>query len=422
MASNHGQVCQRWVDRATGATTRRQLTGSRIFGDDTTIYSYGRHFPLAHALRDKGSNVVLFLLNGDRYSVSTSKHQSEIRSAVSRTDIPNVIIPFSALDAAGIVRDTIELISGEADQTVTTHHETREFQSGWQWRTDEISDYVDKTDAEIEALLARRNEHRILSTPLTRDDLPWHETRTWQKIGEERRLYLSHQSNQRIEVTEDEQGPVYRWTTTRHWLGESLIRAQVRSFKRVNCRACKGSGRAAEPWEHPAEDYRHGWGLQYHCDKCGGRGGRTVEKTRTAFFLSGFDRNETRRSYFFCELPAGVDVTNVEEALEALKPETVKVAEQHGRTVHRQGDIFAIEVPTLDKRALRQQGATFTRGGTLHGTNHVGTEVAVLPNGTTLARGSLRHEPGFRRADHRRVTLGKSWHVIVKNTVPVTKH
>lgn len=412
--ASHSDVCQRWADRNAGSTDKKLLKGSRIFGTDEVLYSYGHHFELGLALRDKKDNTVLFLLNGDRYSVSTTQHQSHIRAAVARTDIPNVIIPFSALAAAGINLRSVELIDGSADQTVTTEHETREFQQGWSWRTDEISDYVDKTDAEIESVLARWNAHR--DTPLTRDDLPWHETRSWQKVGEERRLYSSHNGHQRIEVVEDGQGLLYRWTTTRHWLGESLIRAEVTSARRVICRTCKGSRKSSEGWlreDHPE------WGLNYYCPKCEGRGGRTVHTTRKAFFLSGFDRNETRRSYFFCELPSGADVVTVEEALEALKPETVKLAEDHGRTVLRQGDIFAIETG-LDRRALTKRGAVYTKGGTLLGTNHVGTDVAVLPDGTTLARGSLRHEPGFRQADHRRVKLGKSWHLIVKNTVPVT--
>ena len=43
--------------------------GSRIFFEGDILYSYGYHFPLAVKSK-KG-----YVLNGDRYSVSTSKQQ-----------------------------------------------------------------------------------------------------------------------------------------------------------------------------------------------------------------------------------------------------------------------------------------------------------------------------------------------------------
>lgn len=57
-----------------------------VFCEDGTLYSYGRHFPVA-TLRtlDDGTAIVLF--NPDRYSVSTSKHQSYARGAVSGREV-----------------------------------------------------------------------------------------------------------------------------------------------------------------------------------------------------------------------------------------------------------------------------------------------------------------------------------------------
>ena len=48
----------------------QEATGSRMFTDGTTIYSFGEHFPIATKLPG-GS----FLYNTDHYSVTTSKHQ-----------------------------------------------------------------------------------------------------------------------------------------------------------------------------------------------------------------------------------------------------------------------------------------------------------------------------------------------------------
>ena len=67
------------------------------------------------------------------------------------------------------------------------------------------------------------------------------------------------------------------------------------------------------------------------------------------------------------------------------------------------------------------RGTTNEKRGNLLGTNHEATEVAYLKDGRTLARGTLWHNPDFRRPDHRRVPLAKGrWHVIVKNTVPMS--
>ena len=161
---------------------------------------------------------------------------------------------------------------------------------------------------------------------------------------------------------------------------------------------------------------------------------------RWAYYLSGFDHEEARPLYFFAELPRGAKPTTVAEAYEALKPDPVKMAEQMNRSVFRQGDIFGIPMETVDAKALKAQGARIERRKMailelepvmrevqpanlpyVLNTNHTATEVAYLPNGVTLARGTMYHDPQGRRADHarRRIGDGKSWHVVIKNTVPI---
>lgn len=63
-------------------------TGS-LYHSNGVLYSYGDHFPLALHLEDK------VLINGDRYSNTTSKHQAYTFHAVSEWE--RVEIPFSAL-------------------------------------------------------------------------------------------------------------------------------------------------------------------------------------------------------------------------------------------------------------------------------------------------------------------------------------
>src|SRR5690554_1947013 len=77
--ASHQEHAQRWVDHRTGKTDRPILKRSRrgnVFGDGDALYSYGYHFELAIHL-DWG-----FLCNGDRYSPSTGKHQSILRSVL----------------------------------------------------------------------------------------------------------------------------------------------------------------------------------------------------------------------------------------------------------------------------------------------------------------------------------------------------
>jgi hypothetical protein len=65
------------------AYARRELTEGkaregRVFVEGDTIYSYGHHFPIAHRIRDNE-----YLLNEERYSTTTGKQQSAVRSALN---------------------------------------------------------------------------------------------------------------------------------------------------------------------------------------------------------------------------------------------------------------------------------------------------------------------------------------------------
>lgn len=344
MTSHHDAVT-RWVEVTLGKSDKPLLDSNSILARDMdggNIYSWGGHFELARPLRSRKGEVIAWLLNGDRYSVSTTQHQSHIRGACQSTGLPCVVIPHSALRAADINLNSIEIIEDRAATWLPTDHES----------------------------FVKPN--------------------TWETV---------------TEATDDQGRTVYRWTTRRHRLGESLIRAKVKVTLNEACKPCNGTGE----------------GINSFCGECNGRGRRYHTSTRSALFLSGFDHQERQPLYFFCELPRGVKPTTVAEAYEALKPEPVKLAEANGRSVLRQGDIFAIPVPDTDLRSLRKMGATIEKRGRVLGTSHVASEVAYLPNGTTLMRGTMYHEPEqFRPADHKRVTLPKStWCIAVKNTCPL---
>lgn len=70
---DHYTIAQRW---AAGDVPERGLKGHHVFCDRETIYSYGHHFPIA--TRRDGCIIV----NADRRSVSTSRHQSYVQRAL----------------------------------------------------------------------------------------------------------------------------------------------------------------------------------------------------------------------------------------------------------------------------------------------------------------------------------------------------
>lgn len=472
MSQRTDQVIDRWIDIETGhGTNTRNIRSLNCFFEGPILYSYGHHFQLARALKDRNGTTTGFLLNGDTFSVTTSRQQSSVRSSTQGSGLPTVIIPFSALNASGLDMASVRMLDVTQDTWDVTTHESDVELPNWRWRRDPVRSYVDLTDEEIqvkvdarnakarEELESKRERYRRAVVEndtfwinhykdveaeeprtYTREDLNYGALREYRTVGHVDRLYANGFSNATINVHDEADGRRwYSWETSRHWLGESLIEADVTWSRTVRCRACRGTGQTspsvavmvgliATPdrlmtrnWDR--DHFFPGDASNNHrmtrCSACDGNRGRWVTGRRRARFLSGFDHNESRRSYFFAELPPVSRATTVAEAYEDLKPDAVKLAEGMGRDVKRQGDIFAVELRTLDKRGLRKAGATFERRGNLLGTNHVATEVARMPDGTTLARGTLTHAPEFRRPDHARVRLGNTWHAIVKNTVPV---
>lgn len=59
--------------------------GSNMFIADKgrVLYSYGYHFPIAVRLEDFENSKIIFLVNEDKYSVSTSKHQGYFNRAIN---------------------------------------------------------------------------------------------------------------------------------------------------------------------------------------------------------------------------------------------------------------------------------------------------------------------------------------------------
>ena len=385
MASHH-DTAKRWAE-VVGTDNPRYLNGHNVWVRGDRIYSYGMHFELGRLIGSRDSG--FFLLNGDRYSVTTSRHQADVRGAVASTGLPSAIIPYSALAAAGIVLDSIRPLDVLPDRTDEHHHRVNvpglldlaERAKAGSFGWNESGGYNGVTGAvsatgrmvgpdgvEYSATVYRRAwDHSA-------GGFADHEPCT--------SFYRNGGGLVHVE------GDTFEYSTWTHFLGACLFTARV-----------------------------------------------TGRKTR-ARFLSAFDENERQPLYFLAELPR-CNARTYAEALDALAPRIVHAALAQGRDVKRQGDIFAI--PTeLDRRALRKRGAAFASrsgrtytagpGGLLSdarllGSNHEATEVAQVGR-AVYARGCLYHSPGaWRDPDHARVKLGdgKTWHLIARNTVPQTR-
>lgn len=75
--TSHIDVASNWV-----RGLKRGTRGFNVFFDGDTIYSYGRHFPIARFAFANGVRYVLFTSEG--YSVSTAKHKTLVRRALHR--------------------------------------------------------------------------------------------------------------------------------------------------------------------------------------------------------------------------------------------------------------------------------------------------------------------------------------------------
>lgn len=590
-------IAQDWIDSAVHGHDQkyndRGHYGERMYvGNNGQIFSYGSHFEMARVITNRKGEPQLILINGERTSNTTTKHQGYVRGAAERSGLPSVAIPYGALEAAGVIFDSIRIVSVDRDKEIITHHKSESaprrytYVSGptyvhGEWDADQIqrwndwqdwSDHQKKIDdlirrigwiedgvqdgvhavwgsasdkrTEIECLkiagpfkLGKDNGmqddgsiiHRTTPPPRmipTGNIVSGYTSESKNYVhmygttGDDNASYSFLRDD--LPFVEPDADGIWRWTTKRHILGESVIEADVRTRRRTTCTECNGgryrSGHQATPpdswWSYGEyvvsrrrvpipfvgrasineSDYRRDrnkWDDYdsmhmgvfplperfYFCSRCNGTGKMMTDSRRKGVkFLSGFDHGEPHLAYFFCELPK-CDVSSVDEAYEALKPDTVKLAESMGRRVKRQGDIFAVET-TETTRSLKERAKTvgirhrgrcarelgcepiayriyrdeaprWNRGSKivkldkpepiysredqaridrmveasmLLQTNHQGTEVITTKDGTIYAKGCLNHVPDGRTNDHVRVKLdGGGWWIIVKNTCPVRR-
>lgn len=417
MAIAHHTATSRWADQITNGPEERSMVGSNVMAYGDSIFSYGPHFEMGRIVRDGRGNPKFVLLNGDRYSVTTSSHQSHVRASVrhpaEQAGIPVIIVPHTALAAAGIDLDEIRPLEVRPDRYVPRKRSARELPEH-HTLDDDGRPLIYTTDA---------NGHYDYVHAIQRDDGLWHWTSHEHVLGDS--LFTARITEQRQrDATPEEIDAHKAWTQAyEHWY------ATRRSY----------DDPPRPTWDGPSISEHHRRGERVMVV--------TETRRRRAKFLSSFDYQESSPLYFLCEMPR-TSATTVEEAFEALMPTPVKLAIYNGLEVTRQGDVFAIPT-SLTTRELKSRAKLFevysheqvtTETGVIGtrpvmidvplrkqpvvlDTNHTASEVIVTKDGETYGRGILRHEPGGRDRDHarRRMGDGKTWHRLLKNTVPTTK-
>lgn len=84
----NGEIAHVWAYQRENGCTHGRTSNSNIFFEEETIYSYGYHFPMAKLTGKYDARGVEFVLvSTDRYSNTTTKHQSDVRCAVSHLHI-----------------------------------------------------------------------------------------------------------------------------------------------------------------------------------------------------------------------------------------------------------------------------------------------------------------------------------------------
>jgi hypothetical protein len=392
------EIIRAWIRREVlgSGTVPNIWQSNRVRYRGAQVHSYGEHFPLAEIVRPRRGRPII-LLNGDRWGPNsrTSRHQTAAQQAAAEleTFAETIIVPFSALDGAGIVHSSIRPIEVRPDQTATLAHryaippdlfgdplELRPSPFAAAWQSPAIAftetrritcDVENRGPAsfleregipELErraATIVRTVTYRESETRYSypRDSRGYTTSRPYRWARNYDAPRITYTVNGRgADMIETETGPALVITSWHHVLGDSLFRADRMDRRTIPCP------------EHVAESDGSKW-----CGTCGRPLDRpgivTGERKRRARFISSFDYNERAPLYFLAAIPHRSRAETVTSAIEDLAPPAVHAAYARGLDVRRQGDIFAVPTPLTDvdvyaRAVTRSRLATWTHSGT----------------------------------------------------------
>lgn len=83
------QICEAFViTRAKGDTPELRNGKGSMFASGNVLYSYGTHYPLLAYVPASDSHPACWLLNSRKYSVTTSRHQSDTYRRARHSSLP----------------------------------------------------------------------------------------------------------------------------------------------------------------------------------------------------------------------------------------------------------------------------------------------------------------------------------------------
>jgi hypothetical protein len=114
------QVLHLWANQ-----TQSDARSRNVFFHGRDVYSYGRHYRLGRIVEFRGKRVAL--INGDGYSVTTSKHISWAQSATSH--LPTVVLKdFDwSWDVPRLIREGLTRQMNEIIESIERHFRSRKF-------------------------------------------------------------------------------------------------------------------------------------------------------------------------------------------------------------------------------------------------------------------------------------------------------
>lgn len=411
MSQTADTMIERWISNPKNLKTR--YANGNIFSEGDTLYSYGYHFKLGILIRNSDGGITHAVLNGNTYSPTTTRHQSATRGALRRAGIQFIIVPFESLGSAGVKPESIRPIDVKGD----TFEYTR-----------------------VSSVKAPES--------MTTADLRY---RSFGDNWDDQEDAVGRIGGQLVKLIDGH----YVWHTVRHWLGDSVFSATVDSWRNGY------SGPRDTFFISSFDRQERGNGLYFLSELP--REPRDFDdaieslKPEAVVTAESMGREVTRQGDMFA-IPTEITTNQLKAMGAAFTKRTGAVSEwienEDGSKNWRDLD-FEEGHQVLDFTGDWDNRRSYVRhnwdvyrapltfhGGKLHrhrvvvskpeghliyGTAHTATEVAVLPDGTTLARGSMYHHPWqlvlWREADHARRKMGdgKAWHVIARNTVPTAE-
>jgi hypothetical protein len=352
MAYSHGEITDHFAKRENN----RDKRGNNVFTGhgNTEIYSYGTHFVLAIADDDRK----IIIVNGDRYSVTTARHQSLLRSSLLEylpKGYRQITIPFSVLYAARVDKYTVTPIDTETD-----------YESAY-CKTHDKSFYATQFDTAYMVLMSHKRDNDY-------ECQTHYEHRLGGSVFRAKPLY--HEFNQNYKYFLSGFDETHNSRTDGYFISElphsvKTVADGYESLKPKEVRDAIAAGldvkRQGDAFAIPVSDLNV----------------RRMTKQKAHLVpKSGWAYRDDEGNVYGTAYP-GYSRTNG-------KP----VKWEYGPLGKE------LEIPTF-----------MIEGRNSHGAN----EIAVDRYGHVYARGNLMHRPMVRMPEHRNIPLGKTWHRIVFN-------